>query len=346
MKAVGKTAESAKTKQTVREHLRELRRRLFLCLGIFIFFAIAIYFVYEPIIRTISGTLGSELYYNTPAGGFSFVMRICTTGAMVITIPFVIYNVVKFIKPAFEKILTTKRIALISIFSSLFAASGAAFAYFVILPESLYFFGGFNISGLSALINADEYLSFVTNMIVVFAMIFQVPMLMILADTIKPIPPKKMLNNEIWVVIVSLIVAIIAPFNYDILSSLIIVLPIIGLYNLSIILILSRQFIRRKKPNYNNKFVVVKANYLEEFALSDTAFMDIREDIINFEKQSPIFSALVIKNPVIMDFKVKIIKNYQTENNPKSKYLNQVRPRVKVFSDIIPRQSSHALTSQ
>lgn len=85
--------------------------------------------------------------------------------------------------------------------------------------------------------NADQYLSFVTGMIAVFAIIFQVPLIMLLVDSIKNITPKDMFKMEKWVVVISIVVAIITPFNYDILFSLVVAVPIIGLYNLSILMV-------------------------------------------------------------------------------------------------------------
>lgn len=335
---MGKVARSEKARQTVREHLRELRRRFFICIGVFIFLAIAIYFVYEPIIKVLSTTLGSELYYNTPAGGFSFVMRICTTGAIVFTVPVIVFNIIRFIKPAFEKILSTKKVIMVSIFSTILAASGALFAYCVILPESLHFFSDFNIAGLNALISADEYLNFVTNMIVVFAIVFQVPLLMLLADNIKPIPPKKLFNNEIWVVVISLIVAIITPFNYDIISSLVIAIPIVGLYNLSIAFILTKHFIAKN----NTRYTLIKPTQVEDFCLSNSAFEAIKEDIINLEiSPSPAINTANISK----DYKLKTITNNQEisfKNKLRQQIATQQNAKTKVFFDIIPHSPNHA----
>lgn len=347
---MGKAVELSKRKQTVGEHFRELRRRFFACVGIFVSFAVAIYFFYEPIVKILSGSLGSELYYSNPAGGFAFILRICTTGAIIFTIPFIFYNVIKFAKPAFEKVLTTKRIISVSIFSIILALIGAAFAYFLILPESIHFFGDFNVGGLSALINADEYLTFVTSMIAAFAAIFQVPLLMLFIDSVKPIPPQKLFKNEFWVVVISIVVAIITPFNYDVMSSLIVAIPIIGLYNLSIVLILFKNLMTKGSLSVNQKSTVIKPVINGDFYLTDDEFIKIRDDIINFELESPIDPGFNVANQTNIDFKVKAIRNSQLDKaawlKAKQARIVQINSNKRVFSDIMPRRTNRVLASQ
>lgn len=337
-----KTNSSVEAEKTVRGHLRELRSRLVFCSLAFAVIAVGLYFIYEPILSILSATIGSNLYYSNPAGGFSFIMKICSTGALIFTIPIIVYNLIKFIKPAFNKILTTKRIALVSIFSTILAAAGAAFAFFIILPETINFFKEFEVGGLSALISADEYLSFVTGMIAVFAIIFQVPLLMLLADSIKNITPKSMLKMEKWVVVVSIVVAILTPFNYDILSSLIVAIPIICLYNLSIVLVI----LQHKHNLYNQESIVraiiVKPSMEDDLDLNDLVYAQFEDELANLEtvnrKQSERLKAAAQSSKPAIDFKRQ---NIQANDVQPAAWVEERKQRrlafsaqVKVFSDI------------
>lgn len=338
--------EPTKKRQTVKQHLKELRNRFFVCLISLAVFSIGFYFFYEPIIKLLSKSLGSELYYNTPAGGFTFIIRICTSGAVVLTVPIIVYNLIKFIKPAFEKFLTTKRIIIISLLSTIFALAGASFAYFSILPESISFFNEFNINGLSALINADDYLSFVAGLVAVFAIIFQVPLLMLLADKIKRIPPKKLLKNEVWVILLSVIIAIITPFNYDFFSTFVVAVPIIGLYNISIIIISLRHFILDTRYKSTKRAIIIKPSIIEDFALSELEFSSMKDSLPKLKK-TPVFKP---NSAVAIDFKVKTIKNAQVEQaqwyQERQQRIARINSNVHVFSDIMPRKSSRVLTLQ
>lgn len=223
---------------TLYDHIRELQMRLFVSVIALAVAGLAVYAFYEPLLELLRSPLGAPLYYNTPAGSFAFVMKICFMGALVITTPIIVYNLIMFVRPAFEKALPIKRVLSTTISSAFLAIAGAIFAFTCILPGTLSFFAGFQVEGLSALISADDYLNFVTNIIITFVIVFQLPLLIMFIDSIKPLSPKKLFGLEKWVILGSLIISLLAPFTYDPVTSLLIALPIVVLYNLSIIIVL------------------------------------------------------------------------------------------------------------
>lgn len=344
------TVQSIKTEQTVRDHLRELRSRLIVCILVYVTAGVGLFFVYEPILKALSSTLGSELYYSDPAGGFSFIMKICSTGALIFTIPVIVFNLIKYIKPACEKVLTNKRIILVSVFSTLLAALGAAFAFYIILPETINFFGGFEVGGLSALISADQYLSFITSMIAVFAIVFQVPLVMLLIDTIKRITPGKMLGMEKWVVIISIVIAIITPFNYDILSSLVVAIPIVGLYNLSIVIVILNHKLISFRNHKLVQAIVVKPTIQTDFVINDDNIINFGDALTILDKQKIMqkqaiqFASASIPTAQTIDFKKQNISIAEVKPAAWVEERKQQRlalnAKVKVFSDIMPTNSN------
>ena len=175
---------------TLQGHLRELALRIGISLVAMIIAGLTVYAFYEPILSLLRSPLNAPLYYNNPAGSFALILKICFMGALTISIPILIYNLIMFIRPAFEQSISKKLVYITSFSSSLLAMVGAAFAFTVILPGSLNFFAGFRVSGLDALISADSYLGFVSNIIITFVIMFQLPLLITFIDTIKPLPPK------------------------------------------------------------------------------------------------------------------------------------------------------------
>jgi hypothetical protein len=121
--------------------------------------------------------------------------------------------------------------------SALLAFAGAAFGFYYIIPGALRFFAGFQVSGLNALISADSYLGFVTNVVITFVIVFQIPLLIGFIDRIKPLRPRMLLSGEKWVIIGSLVISVLVPFAFDLVTTLLIALPIIVLYNLSIVIV-------------------------------------------------------------------------------------------------------------
>lgn len=236
---VRRSAQKSQSATKLNDHIRELAMRLFVSAVILVIVGVIAYFFYEPILTLLRSPLGAPLYYSNPAGSFAFVMRICLMVALTVTIPVIIYNLIMFIQPAFEKSIPHRHVYLTTISSSILAIAGAVFAFTCILPGTLKFFAGFQVNGIGALISADSYLSFVTDIIITFVIIFQLPLLITFIDSVKPLKPKKLFKMEKWVVLGSLIIALLAPFTYDFMTSILIAVPIIVLYNLSIIIVLA-----------------------------------------------------------------------------------------------------------
>ena len=247
------------------DHIRELMTRFFVCLVILVISGIVTYFFYEPILTILRSPLNTPLYYSNPAGSFAFVMKICLMGALTVTIPIIIYNLIMFVRPAFKESLPIGRVYSTTAFSVVMAASGAAFAYYCIIPGTLRFFNGFQVSGLQALMSADSYLNFVTSIIITYIIIFQLPLLIVFIDRIKPILPRKMLKMEKWVILGSLIVAALVPFAYDFMTCLFIALPIVVLYNISIILVISQHARIAHKERTKGKVAIAKPELDQEF---------------------------------------------------------------------------------
>ena len=261
--------------QILMDHVRELRTRIMVCAVILVIGGVVGYIFYEPILEWLRSPLGGDLYYSTPAGSFNFIIKVASMVGVLAAVPFFVYQLIMFVQPAFKKRLSRLRVFFYSIASVFLAATGAAFAFYVILPGALKFFAGFQVEGLSALIDANNYLNFVTNAIVTFIIVFQIPLLMIIIDRIKPIEPKKLLQMEKWVILGGLLVSLFVPFALDITTSLLIASPIILLYNISVVMIIVRHFLadRKKALRLHKKKPVV----VEPFNWQDQLVADFLE---------------------------------------------------------------------
>lgn len=231
------TATAVAQKQTLADHLSELRNRLAVSLLVFICGGTVGYVYRSKLITLLRQPLGESLYYTTPAGGFNFVMKISFMVGLAVAIPVLLYNAVKFVQPAVGAKLKNKHIYTVAAIAFLLTASGAAFAFLSVVPMSLHFFKSFRDSNVNTIISANEYLGFVANCVITFMLIFQVPLIVMFIDKIKKISIRRMFKYEKYVVVGSLVVALILPFTYDPLTQFLVAVPIIALYNVSIILV-------------------------------------------------------------------------------------------------------------
>lgn len=259
--------------QTFQEHLAELRRRLMWVGGALIISGCLGYILRNPMIHLIQAPLGSPLYYTTPAGSFNFVIKVATVFAIFITLPVIIYQLVRFIEPALSVRLKTGYLIRLIISSCSLAAIGILFGYYVIIPMSLNFFGGYSSSIVKPLISANEYLSFVISILVSSMLMFQIPLLILFINYVRPLKPRDLLKYQKHVVIGSFIVAVILPFTYSPISQFVLALPIIILYYFSVLVVI---MVNRKRNKTGDMSINTK--YASEYNLKIDEGWDIFED--------------------------------------------------------------------
>lgn len=356
MKRSNKELQSA---TTLMDHIRELKKRLLISVSALLVAGIGTYFVYGPILEFLRSPLGTPLYYTSPAGSFAFVMKICFMGALAITIPIIVYNLIMFARPAYEAALPKRRIYLMTLASSLLAISGAAFAFFLIVPGSLHFFEGFQIAGLSALISADSYLNFVTSVIITFIIVFQLPLLISFIDKVKPITPKKLFKMEKWIVLGSLMIALLVPFAFDLSTSLFIALPIVVLYNLSIFIVLAQHAItKRIERSLERKRNVVSAIPSSSLSLEKISFEELVGELNEtqslFQDEPEIIEEYIpltsptLRSSAVMDVQPRRVRPLEVRP---AAWVNRIakpvarNPRARMISDISPIRSANIFSS-
>jgi sec-independent protein translocase protein TatC len=232
-------------KATFADHVQELRNRLFWTILFLLIGAVLGYFIHDTLIMWLQRPLHDSLYYTTPGGAFSFIIKVCTVFGLIVALPVLIYQVFAFFGPLIR--LKTRRSFITYIVASfLLAAGGIAFAYYISLPAALHFLVSFGSdSNIHSLITANEYFNFVLTYIAGFAVLFQVPLIVLLIDKIKPTPPTKFLGALRYVVLFSFIVAAVITPTPDPVNQALMAGPIILLYVLSILLVAIRALRRR-----------------------------------------------------------------------------------------------------
>jgi len=325
------------------DHLRELRNRFFVSVLALITAGIGVFLIYAPILEFLREPLGQTLYYDSPAGSFSFILKVCLIGGLAITIPIIVYNLAMFIRPAFKDKLPKRQINSYSFFSGILAIAGMAFGYYVILPGTLHFFAGFQIDGVQALISADNYLNFVTNILLTFILVFQIPLLISFMNKMKPISPSKFLKGEKWVILGSLIVSLLVPFSFDLITSLLISLPIVVLYNLSFAILFISNATTKSKIK---KQTATELTRLKELRLQRS--LSLYEEILSQEPEV-LISAPYTKQGTVLD--IQPMKSAPAKISPASWVIERnnrtIQPadRNRIISDIRPAGNSSRFVS-
>lgn len=224
-------------KQPVFEHVRELRKRLFVSAAVIAAFGVLGYMYHEFLLQVLQQPLGEKLYYTSPTGGFSFVFKTCFFFGILVALPVIIYNICRFLGPVVST--KSKRLFVAVVFwSVMLAAAGVTFAYMISLPAALNFLTNFGGPNIESLITADEYFNFAITYLVGFAVLFQLPLLILFINRIKPLPPGKMMKMQRYIVILSFIVAAILTPTPDPFNQLLMAAPAILLYQVAVVLVI------------------------------------------------------------------------------------------------------------
>lgn len=230
------------------DHMYELRKRVLWSVAVVFAGAGVGYFFKTQIINALAQPLHMPLYYTSPSGGFMFVMQVCLLVGGLVSLPIFLYNGIRFFEPAFAKSrLSRHRISVVILVSALLAVAGVAFSYLVVLPASIHFFSMFNVGPVNAWISAKEYLTFATSYLMLMALLFQLPLVLLVANSIHRFPPGSIGKWRKWVIVGAFVVSF--PITFDMVSQTLMAIPIILLYELSglIIWAVNRKHHRVKK---------------------------------------------------------------------------------------------------
>lgn len=232
--------------QTFGHHLQELRSRLFWVVA-FVILGIIVGAVFnERLIKIIQAPLGQNLYFTSPMGGLGFSLQICLLVGLLFAIPVAIYHLIKFIHPASGKIIP-KNTTLILLVSIALAGIGLVFAYFISLPSALKFLTHFGSQSIQAMITTDEYLSFVLAYLAGSALIFQLPLLLLFINRIKPLGPRQLKKYQPHVIATCFIAAAILTPTPDPINQMILAIPMLVLFELSCALVLVVNYFAKVK---------------------------------------------------------------------------------------------------
>ena len=220
------------------EHVAELRRRLFLIVLSVALWSIAAYAVEHQVINLLLRPAhGQHFIYTSPIGGMNFLFRVCVYVGIAFSIPVIVYHFLRYIEPLMKQT-SARFIKLGSLASGMLALGGMVFGYFIGLPAALNFLlHQFITQQIQPLLTIEAYLSFVTMYMLGAALMFQVPLIVLFINRIKPLKPSQLFRYERWVIVFSVILSLVMNPTPNLIDQLFVAGPIILSYQLSIAII-------------------------------------------------------------------------------------------------------------
>jgi sec-independent protein translocase protein TatC len=240
---VHETDELDSTKAPLLDHLIELRRRLLLSFGaVAVSFGVCLYFarpIFGFLVQPLLAAGQDRLIYTAVFEAFFVEIKVAFFAAMMVSFPIIANQLWQFIAPglyAKEK----KAFAPFLLLTPFLFLAGAALAYYVAMPVALMFLLGYegNIAGVQqeALPGVGNYLSFVTRFLFGFGLAFLLPVLLMLLERAGLVTRQQLKGGRRYAIVVAFVIAaILTP--PDVISQLLLAIPLIVLYEVSLIAI-------------------------------------------------------------------------------------------------------------
>lgn len=219
------------------EHLDELRHRLIVSAAAFAVALALCFWQSHLLLEIASGPLPSahkKLITFGVTEPFTTTLTVAAYGAIVLSLPVLLYQVYAYVLPAFSD--AERRVALpIMLMAPLLFLVGVAFAYFVVMPAAVKFLLGFNDSQFNVQVRARDYYSFFSTTMLAGGIVFQLPLAILAVTRLGIVSVAQLSANRRYAYLAIAIAAAALP-GVDPVSMLIEMVPLLALYELSILL--------------------------------------------------------------------------------------------------------------
>ena len=225
-------------------HLKELRRRLIICLialaaGIIIAFALV-----DQLFRILILPAGDiNLIFVEVTEMLGAYMQVCLIGGIIIAMPVLVYELIIFIAPALTAV--EKKYVWIALpFILIMFAGGVLFGYFVLIPPAMQFLLSLGSGIATPQIRIGNYISLVARLLLAIGLVFETPVITTFLARLGIVSAGWLLAQWKWAVICAFILGALITPTVDPVNQTLVALPLIILYLLSILL--ARLFEKRK----------------------------------------------------------------------------------------------------
>lgn len=220
-------------------HLDELRSRLIRSgIALLVVMVLCAFFsdtlVNQILIAPLKNSSDTIVLQNlVPYGQISLYLQVIFFSGFILAFPFFVHQIWQFVLPGLkEKEKSATRFVISFVSLSFFA--GIAFGYFIFVPISLKFFAGFGTPLIENNIAVQDYVSFFIGALLTAGLVFELPFISYVLSKIGLLTPAFMRFYRKHAIITLLIVAAIVTPSTDLVTQLVIAVPMILLYELSI----------------------------------------------------------------------------------------------------------------
>jgi sec-independent protein translocase protein TatC len=211
-------------------------RKVIITIFVVIIIATSImYFAADYIINILTKPLnGIELYFMTPVDGIMAKMKVAFLGGVVASSPIIAYLIISLGASKINKNIKRLLYFVVIPLAVMLFIGGIIFGYKFLLPSTINFLLDCGDEFMKANLSGCDYFSFIGTLLLTVGLLFELPLILIALSRIRIVNCKMLKSKRKFAIMVSLItVAFISP-SLDAVTFILVTMPIIALYEISI----------------------------------------------------------------------------------------------------------------
>ncbi len=223
-------------------HLVELRRRLTWSVAAVLVCTVVSFVFHQQILELLmkpaqgfAAIPSGKPIYTDLTEFIGVAMKVSLLGGLVLSFPFVLYQIVMFVAPGLSG--TERRYLYLLVPGALIAfLLGAAFGYRVLFPPAVEFLLSFGSDVATPYIRIGNYTSLMLTLLFWMGIVFETPIVAFFLSKIGIVTPRLMSRNRRYAVVVAFLLGAIITPTFDPINQTLVALPIIVMYELGILL--------------------------------------------------------------------------------------------------------------
>lgn len=229
--------EEEESSMTVIEHLDELRMRVLRSIS----------YLTVSFLVTLAFTKDIMRLLQKPAGDITFqalsieepvmvFFKVCFYTSLIVASPFVLFEISQFVAPGLTR--KEKRIVTpVLIGGPVLFVSGAAFAYFLVLPPMLHFFQSFSVGVIPINQRLDFYMSLVSSVLLYMGLCFQLPIVLFALSFTGLVTSDYLIKIWRYVVVGAAVVAMVVTPDPTVVTMVMVLFALLSLYAVTVLLL-------------------------------------------------------------------------------------------------------------
>jgi len=162
-------------------------------------------------------------------------MKVCLTCGIILAMPYIVTQFLLFVSPALTRT-EKKYVYLIMPWLGMMFIAGVVFGYFILVPPAMKFLLNFGNDIATPQIKIGNYVSVVTMLLLAIGLVFEMPVISTFLTRLGVITPKWLAGKRRGAIILAFILAAIITPTFDPVNQILVAVPLIALYEISIIL--------------------------------------------------------------------------------------------------------------